>query len=568
MKSNFLLFFLSLTIGLTFSLQGYADPPGSPPYKWPKDRNEMVDGNGFRYFLDAGTNIYEMTANPEADHWYDAIDAMGNVMPAFGAGIGRDPADGKWKILAGDNACPKLALHPKGDQGGSANTFRLNGLALPNGASVHIFLVDSDNQGIPDVNDMDNDNDRIDLLDTVYNGGDRINIKFPIKESDIENCHWLVLEIDDPTQPCGPSSPPGGGGKPIGGGAERDPDDPEGGSSAGSTDGGNDGGTDTGDTSGTGGSDGGDDGIYEYRAEECPLLSEIVVTPSGAKFIEILNRNDFNLELSIYYLSNVNDYWKFVNSATGDRGSAGSGSAFNARFPEGAVIPANSRQIIAIKSTDFESAYGTKPDYELLASDTTIPDMRKPDANGIFGPSAELDQIPDTSDLVDTSSSLILYYWDQFSDLIDDCDIANWGPTDTVRVDKTGASIDGPDANADTSAFKADTATGSQDVISETAHEEGNSYQREDNTEGAETKTGGNGMFGHDETSEDLSNTWSSDKAAAPGGGATTTGGGTTGGSGSGGCALLPGQSGQAILWGAFGLFVLGLLALRREKKV
>ena len=50
--------------------------------------------------------------------------------------------------------------------------------------------------------------------------------------------------------------------------------------------------------------------------------------------------------------------------------------------------------------------------------------------------------------------------------------------------------------------------TGSQDLISATAHAIGNSWQRDDLTEGTETSIGGNGATGHDETSENLSATW------------------------------------------------------------
>ena len=47
-------------------------------------------------------------------------------------------------------------------------------------------------------------------------------------------------------------------------------------------------------------------------------------------------------------------------------------------------------------------------------------------------------------------------------------------------------------------------------------HADGDSWQRADLLEGSETETGGNGVSGHDETSENLSDTWG-ETAATPG---------------------------------------------------
>ena len=102
---------------------------------------------------------------------------------------------------------------------------------------------------------------------------------------------------------------------------------------------------------------------------------------------------------------------------------------------------------------------------------------------------------------------VVLYYWNGQSDLVTDLDYAVWGDKDEA-VDKTGVAIDGPDADSDTSAYLNDTAIASQDVIDTGAHSGGNSWQRDDLTEGTEVKTGGNGAEGHDETSENLSTTW------------------------------------------------------------
>ena len=101
----------------------------------------------------------------------------------------------------------------------------------------------------------------------------------------------------------------------------------------------------------------------------------------------------------------------------------------------------------------------------------------------------------------------VLYWWNGLTDLVTDIDYAVWGDQDEA-VDKTGVSIDGPDADALPTAYLADTDIPGQDVISAGAHDFGDSFSRIDFAEGAEVTTGGNGVDGNDETSEDLSNTW------------------------------------------------------------
>ena len=110
----------------------------------------------------------------------------------------------------------------------------------------------------------------------------------------------------------------------------------------------------------------------------------------------------------------------------------------------------------------------------------------------------------------------ILYFWDGDSDLVTDVDYAVWGDK-AEAVDKTGVAIDGPDADGATSTYQDDTAISVQDVVATGGHAIGSSFQRIDLTEGTETATGGNGVGGNDETSENLSVTWSSADAATPG---------------------------------------------------
>ena len=103
------------------------------------------------------------------------------------------------------------------------------------------------------------------------------------------------------------------------------------------------------------------------------------------------------------------------------------------------------------------------------------------------------------------------------ADLVQDLDIVVWGDK-AEAVDKTGVSIDGPDAGTDPSSYLDDSAVAAQDVASAVAHLGGNSFTRTDKDEGTEAQTGGNGLTGNDETSENLSTTFA-EVATTPNGG-------------------------------------------------
>jgi len=233
------------------------------------------------------------------------------------------------------------------------------------------------------------------------------------------------------------------------------------------------------------------------------LLTEIVVTPTAGEFVEIFNPTASAIDLSDYYLTDATfagGSTYYYNIVTGTNAGGGSFGDFLARFPDGASIGAGEYQTIAMTgSVDFFSVYGSYPTYELFDDGTANGEqvMREGIAGSINGQGG----------LTNGGEVVILFYWDGASDLVTDVDYVVWGDKDEA-VDKTGVVIDGPDADADTSAYLPDTAIASQDVIETGAHAFGVSWQREDLTEGTEATSGGNGVNGEDETSENLSATW------------------------------------------------------------
>lgn len=242
------------------------------------------------------------------------------------------------------------------------------------------------------------------------------------------------------------------------------------------------------------------------------LITEIAVTPTAGEFIEIYNPNATSVDLSNVYLTDATfagGSTYYYNIVTGSNAGGGGFGDFLARFPDGATIAPEEYITIAITgSEDFFATYGVNPDYELYEDNATadaIPDMRE----GLAG------SINNQGSLTNGGEVAILFYWDGTTDLVTDLDYVIWGDT-AEAVDKTGVTIDGPDADNIGSTYNNDTPIASQQLVSTSAHSVGESFQRQDLLEGAEITSGGNGANGHDETSEDLMNTWCS-SATTPG---------------------------------------------------
>jgi hypothetical protein len=262
------------------------------------------------------------------------------------------------------------------------------------------------------------------------------------------------------------------------------------------------------------------------KAQDHLLITEFAIEPTVGEFIEIHNPTEAPIDLSNYYLSDAtfsggNQY--YYNTVTGlttaGGGGGGSFADFNARFPAGATIGPDEFQIIALNgSANFTTTYGVPPTYELYedgAAADAIPDMLE----------ATTGSINRQGGLSNDGEVLVLFHWNGQSDLVQDVDYVVWG--DKVEaVSKTGISIDGPDADSTPSAYLADTAIPEQFVVNAdndadaNPHNPGATAQRKLDVEDLETWTGGNGLTGHDETSENTSwkgGIWSINAPATPG---------------------------------------------------
>ncbi|MCA9678639.1 MAG: lamin tail domain-containing protein [Kofleriaceae bacterium] len=233
---------------------------------------------------------------------------------------------------------------------------------------------------------------------------------------------------------------------------------------------------------------------------EVLALSEVVLAPTGAEMIEIVNPGAAAVDLSHYYLSDAPTYFRLPD------GSQTLDSAdFIARFPSGASIPGGGVVVVAISTAaDFQTATGVAPTYSVADGTMTVVA-----ASG-------------TPTLTNAGELVALFYWDGAADLVTDVDLFNAGvPTAANRLTgKAGVAIDGPDGGATTSTYRAEAGTLPDQAA---APGSGLSTKRVALEAGHETQAGtGNGVDGHDETSEATADTWDQGSFTAPTPGTTT----------------------------------------------
>lgn len=210
------------------------------------------------------------------------------------------------------------------------------------------------------------------------------------------------------------------------------------------------------------------------------LLSEAVFGPPGAAFFEIHNPSATAVALDGVYVADYADYYLITQSTAPPESTD-----FRARFPTGAMIAAGERVVVSVASaTDFESAYGFAPDYDFDDTDAGAPAM--------------LGELGATARLGGSQEMLVLFHWDGASDLVGDIDYLVWGNT-SAAMDKSNVTV-----GAET--YAPETATVAQSAAPSPPSNQ--AVARCLYGEGGEATSGGNGLSGADETSEDYTQTW------------------------------------------------------------
>ena len=223
------------------------------------------------------------------------------------------------------------------------------------------------------------------------------------------------------------------------------------------------------------------------------VFNRISIQPTDAELISIYNPTSESIDLSDYYITDAtknsqNKYYYNINTEANYWSNRF--DDFIARFPENQIIGANETLVLGLHNNEIFSSY-----YGYNADLTLFEDMR--DAfDGIQTISSNGDLFVESGNMLDdTGEVLVIFHWDGISDLVQDVDYFVWGNTDEA-IDKTGILT-----------YLNDTPIENQ--LPYYSHGQDSTYVRvTTNMEGSEVQSGGNGITGHDETSENFPDTW------------------------------------------------------------
>ena len=231
---------------------------------------------------------------------------------------------------------------------------------------------------------------------------------------------------------------------------------------------------------------------FSFSSSDHLIFNRITIIPDNAEFVSIYNPTEQTINLSDYYITDNPssiDYYNLpedTNSGAIDNWSV-TPFHFIARFPSGVTIDPSESLILSFHTDEiFNSYYGYSPDLSLFE------DMLDLNESGTI--SCDADACPALNLIDDSQEALILFYWDQQSNIVKDVDYFIWGG-DNNAIDKTGIGE-----------YSSDTPLENQEYQS--SHEEGYTFIRTDLSEGSEISSSGNGITGNDETSENLNSTW------------------------------------------------------------
>lgn len=239
------------------------------------------------------------------------------------------------------------------------------------------------------------------------------------------------------------------------------------------------------------------------------LISEVAVQGSDQEFIEIYNPTEAAVDLSKYYLTDLSN----PDSTTGEMDNdftrittntiKGNANDFLAKFPDGTMLEPGKRLVIILAQGDaFKTATGVTPDFEVVDKSTTIANMV------LSGPPASQVGLSNSAEFV------MLFTWDGTSKLVQDIDYFRWTNSSTSNT-----GVNRTDLKVGDQTYKPDVALNKTEAAQAAGpgHSNGQSMCRKGLSEGAEVQTGGNGVTGADETSEDFLNTWEVCTAYTPG---------------------------------------------------
>lgn len=238
---------------------------------------------------------------------------------------------------------------------------------------------------------------------------------------------------------------------------------------------------------GTGGEGGGGVGTPADHL----LISEIARLDTTREFVEIYNPTNAAIDLSDVYITDNATYHSIAATGTWSPVLATTNTDFAARFPAGATIAAGDVVVIGF-DPGYEAAWNGCPDFYMGTAALSC--------NGGMVPvmlPAAVGSISDASNISDAREMIMLFTWSgTVGQTLKDLDYVTWGTEfdDETRVSKTGIT-----------GYVADTARNQQQAAP--LHDFEGSIER-CQFETGEKLSGGNGITGHDETSENLASSF------------------------------------------------------------
>ena len=216
------------------------------------------------------------------------------------------------------------------------------------------------------------------------------------------------------------------------------------------------------------------------------VFSEVVLTPSDGEYVQITNPTADDIDMSDYYLTDATDGSgnAYYNLPSGSGFWSGSGFDFICRFPAGYSLAAGASMKVSLRDNEsYVNTYGESAD---LSLNEDLLDAINGSSTKGNASAPKLDN---------TSETLVLFYWDGTSATVKDVDYLLWGGN-SYGIDKSAVT-----------GYQSDTPVSSQSFMA--VHATNEKLIRAENAgEGSEFQSSGNGITGHDETSEPLSDTW------------------------------------------------------------
>jgi len=220
------------------------------------------------------------------------------------------------------------------------------------------------------------------------------------------------------------------------------------------------------------------------------VFNRITVKPNQAEMISIYNPTSQSVDLSDYYITDsASGSGGYYNLPSGVNYYNNSIFDFIVGFPNSLSIESQDSLIIGMSDTQsFADYYGYNPDLILSDMRDLINDAPVAGVASTIGGAAELGD----------SSEMLMLFKMVGNDNVMDVDYFIWGNAgSSTAINKTGVGSYLPD-----NSFELQTPYPS--------HNDGQTFVRlSSSSEGNEVSSGGNGITGNNETSEDFLNTWS-----------------------------------------------------------